>query len=33
MVSRSEAGDGKEAVEKIFLLEPDVALLDISMPA
>ena len=27
-----EAGDGKEAVEKIFLLEPDIALLDISMP-
>jgi len=27
-----EAGDGKEAVEKILLLEPDVALLDISMP-
>ncbi len=27
-----EAGNGKEAVEKIFLLEPDVALLDISMP-
>jgi DNA-binding NarL/FixJ family response regulator len=28
-----EAGDGKEAVEKILLLEPDVALLDISMPS
>jgi DNA-binding NarL/FixJ family response regulator len=27
-----EASDGKEAVEKVFLLEPDVALLDISMP-
>jgi DNA-binding NarL/FixJ family response regulator len=27
-----EAGDGNEAVEKILLLEPDVALLDISMP-
>ncbi len=27
-----EAGDGKEAVEKVFLLEPDIALLDISMP-
>ena len=27
-----EAGDGKEAVEKIALLEPDIALLDISMP-
>ena len=27
-----EAGNGKEAVEKIFLLEPDIALLDISMP-
>src|SRR5246127_2919745 len=27
-----EAGDGKEAVEKIVLLEPDIALLDISMP-
>src|SRR5258707_6126325 len=27
-----EAGDGKEAVEKVSLLEPDVALLDISMP-
>src|SRR5258705_2340569 len=27
-----EAGNGKEAVEKVFLLEPDVALLDISMP-
>ena len=27
-----EAGDGKGAVEKIILLEPDVALLDISMP-
>jgi DNA-binding NarL/FixJ family response regulator len=27
-----EAGDGEEAVEKILLLEPDVALLDISMP-
>jgi DNA-binding NarL/FixJ family response regulator len=28
-----EAGDGKEAVEKVFLLEPDVTLLDISMPS
>src|SRR5882762_9101927 len=27
-----EAGNGKEAVEKGFLLEPDVALVDISMP-
>ena len=27
-----EAGDGMEAVEKILLLDPDVALLDISMP-
>jgi DNA-binding NarL/FixJ family response regulator len=27
-----EAGDGKEAVEKVLLLEPDIALLDISMP-
>jgi DNA-binding NarL/FixJ family response regulator len=27
-----EAADGKEAVEKVFLLEPDVTLLDISMP-
>src|SRR5882724_13704341 len=27
-----EAGDGKETVEKVFLLEPDIALLDISMP-
>ena len=27
-----EAADGKDAVEKILLLEPDVALLDISMP-
>src|ERR1700747_3165900 len=27
-----EAGDGKEAVEKVLLLEPDVTLLDISMP-
>jgi DNA-binding NarL/FixJ family response regulator len=27
-----EAGDGKEAVEKVCLLEPDIALLDISMP-
>jgi DNA-binding NarL/FixJ family response regulator len=27
-----EAGDGKEAIDKILLLEPDVALLDISMP-
>src|SRR5229473_6620389 len=27
-----EAGDGKEAVEKVFFLEPDIALLDISMP-
>jgi DNA-binding NarL/FixJ family response regulator len=27
-----EARDGEEAVEKILLLEPDVALLDISMP-
>jgi DNA-binding NarL/FixJ family response regulator len=27
-----EAGDGKEAVEKVFLLEPDVTVLDISMP-
>jgi len=32
MVSGREAGDGKEAVEKVFLLEPDIALLDISMP-
>jgi DNA-binding NarL/FixJ family response regulator len=28
-----EAADGQEAVEKVFLLEPDVALLDISMPS
>ena len=27
-----EAGDGREAVDKIVLLEPDIALLDISMP-
>ena len=27
-----EAGDGKEAVEKVFLLDPDIALFDISMP-
>src|ERR1700731_3965887 len=27
-----EAADGKEAVEKVVLLEPDIALLDISMP-
>ena len=27
-----EAGDGREAVEKVLLLEPDVTLLDISMP-
>jgi DNA-binding NarL/FixJ family response regulator len=27
-----EAGDGKEAVERVLLLEPDIALLDISMP-
>jgi DNA-binding NarL/FixJ family response regulator len=27
-----EAGDGREAVEKVLLLEPDIALLDISMP-
>jgi DNA-binding NarL/FixJ family response regulator len=27
-----EAADGKEAVRKVILLEPDVALLDISMP-
>jgi DNA-binding NarL/FixJ family response regulator len=27
-----EAADGKEAVEKVLLLEPDVTLLDISMP-
>jgi DNA-binding NarL/FixJ family response regulator len=27
-----EAGDGKEAVESVLLLEPDIALLDISMP-
>jgi DNA-binding NarL/FixJ family response regulator len=27
-----EAADGREAVEKVLLLEPDVALLDISMP-
>src|SRR5258706_5838775 len=27
-----EAADGKEAVQKGFLLEPDVTLLDISMP-
>jgi DNA-binding NarL/FixJ family response regulator len=27
-----EASDGQEAVEKVLLLEPDVALLDISMP-
>lgn len=27
-----EAGDGKEAVEKVLLLEPDITLLDISMP-
>jgi DNA-binding NarL/FixJ family response regulator len=28
-----EAGDGKEAVEKVLLLEPDITLLDISMPS
>jgi DNA-binding NarL/FixJ family response regulator len=28
-----EASDGKEAVEKVFLLEPDITLLDISMPS
>ena len=27
-----EAADGREAIERIMLLEPDVALLDISMP-
>jgi DNA-binding NarL/FixJ family response regulator len=27
-----EASDGQEAVEKVLLLEPDVALLDIGMP-
>ena len=27
-----EAGDGKDAVEKVLLLDPDVTLLDISMP-
>jgi DNA-binding NarL/FixJ family response regulator len=27
-----EAADGKEAVDRIMLLEPDIALLDISMP-
>src|ERR1700751_5615731 len=27
-----EACNGKEAVEKVFLLEPDVTVLDISMP-
>lgn len=27
-----EAADGKEAVEKVLLLEPDVTLLDIGMP-
>lgn len=27
-----EAGDGREAVKKVLLLEPDVTLLDISMP-
>jgi DNA-binding NarL/FixJ family response regulator len=27
-----EAADGKEAVERIMMLEPDIALLDISMP-
>jgi DNA-binding NarL/FixJ family response regulator len=27
-----EAADGREAVEKVSLLEPDVTLLDISMP-
>src|SRR5258708_37601488 len=27
-----EASDGKEAVDRIMLLEPDIALLDISMP-
>src|SRR2546430_3656012 len=27
-----EAADGREAVEKVLLLEPDVTLLDISMP-
>src|SRR2546423_6386651 len=27
-----EAADGREAVEKVVLLEPDVTLLDISMP-
>src|ERR1700716_2510401 len=28
-----EAADGQEAVEKVCLLEPDIALLDISMPS
>ena len=28
-----EAGDGKEAVEKVLVLEPDITLLDISMPS
>ena len=28
-----EAGDGREAVDKVLLLEPDVTLLDISMPS
>jgi|SRR5579859_2412563 len=27
-----EAADGKEAIEKVLLLQPDVALFDISMP-
>jgi DNA-binding NarL/FixJ family response regulator len=27
-----EAADGKDAVDQVFLLEPDVTLLDISMP-
>src|ERR1700732_3445521 len=28
-----EAADGKDAVAKVFLLDPDVTLLDISMPS
>lgn len=28
-----EAADGKDAVDKVFSLEPDIALLDISMPS
>jgi len=32
MAEWAEAGNGKEAVEKILLLEPDVDCWDISMP-